>query len=283
MMKTLQNISKIATALTVVAVLVLANSAHAVFTETFDGGAFSASGNVVGNNGWTTGGFRGGSVTPRPSSLTVNTPATAPSLSSGMVAVQNTGGDPGDAFGRDISADIDGDQITVTFDIGGSGVTRFSFGAFGNITNSTGPNHYLYFTFDNGSKNADLTVANADDNRVGEGTVSYTAGANDEFQGRILVNKSTGLTELASRALSTDPWTDIYSFNPVTDAAGMPGSSTSSNITWYNTIDAMSINQQNGPWIDNITIGEAVIPEPATFSLLSLGALMMMLRRRRSA
>ena len=150
-MKTLQNIRKIATALTVVAVLVLANSAHAVFTETFDGGAFSASGNVVGNNGWTTGGFRGGSVTPRPSSLTVNTPATAPSLSSGMVAVQNTGGDPGDAFGRDISADIDGDQITVTFDIGGSGVTRFSFGAFGNITNSTGPNHYLYFQFANNS------------------------------------------------------------------------------------------------------------------------------------
>ena len=77
---------RFATALVVMAVLGMAGSAQALFTETFDGGQFSDGGDVVGNNGWVQSVFRGVTVFPKPSSDLTSVPPVPDGLASGLVA-----------------------------------------------------------------------------------------------------------------------------------------------------------------------------------------------------
>lgn len=267
-----QNISGFAAAFAVIVVLVLASSARALFIETFDGGAFSDGGTIVGNNGWVSGGFRGSNSHPRPSSQLSSAPSEPTGSNSGLSAV-SAGGDPGDAFARDISGDIVNNQIELSFDVGGSGHTRVNFGAADNILNGGGTNNYTHFAFQTNDNRINFSgESQPGEVRAPEIETTVAAVAGNDYRARIRLNTATGETTVDYRLEPTDPWTTVHNENVITGSAGW---------TWTGNITAVSFNQQFGGWVDNITIG--VVPEPASFSLLSLGALMMMMRRRRSA
>lgn len=258
-------VMRFATALMVIAVLGMASSAQAVgvFFEDFDGGQFSDGGDVVGNNGWVQSGFRGVTIFPRPSSKLTNAPSAPDGLTSGLAAMESPFVDPGSAFARDISGNITNDEILVTFDMGGGGQTRVTLG--GSDIFGSGSNDHILVQFNNASGDVSFNGQTGGSRVPDIGpTVPGPGFQGAAFQARIQVNKLTTETSADYRLLPTDTWTNIFTETP--------------GLALYTGITAIGFNQGNDAWVDNISIG---VPEPTSMSLLVLGGLVMLMRRRR--
>ena len=292
-------VMRFATAFLVIVVLGWASSAHAIFTETFD---TMTGGTVDAQNGWHSGtsaggngvGFIGGGhgSAPMPS-LNLSGPG-GPDGSQAVSGEWNAGF--GIASARDITADKAGDgsyEVIVDAFAGNnpSGGVRFGIGSADSVLRSNVAHEQFWGGFRNcptatsgcesgtrGVFEAGTYIAANDGDGAGTGpptsinaTAVYTDASinvhTDWIQIRFQTDGSGNLT-LQHRALSTGgAWLNaLTSSAPLTNGAA--------------DVQALQLTSLTGTY-DNLVSG--VVPEPASMSLLALGGLLLLGRRRRRA
>ena len=278
MMKTLQNINRIATALTVVAVLGLANSASAYYVEDVDSN-YSAGDlmDKAGNPGsWVVGNFHGNLQSPVANGP--NNAVTTSATTRRPVATMaiDSGGDPGKAIARTITADIVNNSYTFQADVWPKAASQFRIylgqanATLGSPVATTNDQYYVELNRNNFLYINNLQAGGATQNILLsdlDPTIFDEGNGDDWIQIQVHIPDVTSVTKTIQvnfRKLGSSTWISAGTANDYTG-----------------TIEAVSLNLQAGSLADNFISG--VIPEPTSLSLLAVGGWMLLLRRRRRA